>query len=462
MAEKYECDITGDHSELMWSLDGRTIALSLQVSRTLILYTCTVASGTVQHSGTIQSAYGTYLWAHNESFQVMAMARDAVKGLMINIFDVGSTLTKIESFTFQSHLSHGVFSPATYRISASTSGAGRLDNGVLVLDIRNSKVLLQGTGSYGKYSFSPDGSVFAAVARDHIVIWRYTSNHYIQWRRFEQAPMTPHFSPTSSSILGCAGPLLNMLHLDYSPTSPAIESHSKTLDTFAPHGTYIATTHYQESTITITNLHSQSPTTSQVIDTGLAILAIALTGNILLARGPNTLMAWLLTERGVVDGIHSSRRADHNDCLWEISLQTQASFWARLTHRVNHDNEDLLGFSVEGDIAAINYNDSAIRAYHTTTGEILPLDKAPRHTEYKLQDECKQYHHDLFKLHQPPKCDWQISQTILQEGWVKDPEGKHRLWLHPNLRSSKNDVGWLHNASALRLRNRSQLVIIKF
>ena len=466
VAEEVKCGITGDHSELVWSLDGRTIALSLQVSKTLSLYICDVASGAVQSSGTIQSVHNTHLWTHHESFQVMAITGDVVKGRMVNIFDLGSTLTKVKSFTFQSHLSYGAFSPATYRISASASGDGSYNNKIIVLDIQNSKVLLQGIGQYWKHAFSPDGSTLATVARDHLVIWKYTSGNYTQWRNFQQTSMLPQFSPTSSSILGCAGPILNMLHLDYSPISPVAESaitiHSQPLDTFAPNGTYIATTHYQESTIMITNLHSQDPLTSQLIDTGLEILAIALTGNVLLVKGQNTLMAWLLTEEGVVDGICDNRKADHNGCLWKVSLQAQASFWARLRQWENNENKNAVGFSVEGDIVAVNYEDRPIHVYNTRTGGILPSDKAPQHSGYEFQDECKQYHHDLYKLHQPPQCDWPISQTILQEGWVKDPEGKHRLWLHPHWRSSKNDVGWLHNTSTLRIRNHSQLVIVKF
>jgi WD40 repeat protein len=325
-----------------------------------------------------------------------------------------------------------VFSPATYRIVAFASGEGGQDDKLYILEAQNSKVLLQETGRYWNHCFSPDGSVFAAIARDHLTIWRYTSRYYTQWRKFQQAPMSLQFSPTSSSILGYFGTLLNMLHLDYS--SAAIPTHSQPLDAFAPYSTYIVTTYCQKSTVTITNLHSQNPSTSQLIDTGLEILAIVLTGNVLLVKSSNAVVAWLLTEEGVVDGIHGNRRANHNDCLWGLPLQTNASLWTRLLQQGNNDNNNVLGFSVEGNTAAISNNDRPLQVYHTGTGEILPLNKAPvcgvYYFHYPSQDQCNKYHHDLYEHHQP-KCDQPIPQTILQKGWVKDLEGKHKLWLPP-------------------------------
>jgi len=468
VVKKIECGVTGDQSELMWSLDGRKIALSLKVSRTLVVHTYEVVTGAVQSSGTVQSTHGAQLWAHNESFQVMAKTSDPFKGWMIEIFDIGSTLTKIKSFKFPPHFTLGVLSPATDRIAAYTSGGGSHDDKLFVLEAQNSKVLLQEKGKYWNGCFSPDGSVFAAVTRDHLTIWGYASRHYTQWKKLQQAPMSLQFSPTSSSILAHTGIHLNVLHLDYSPTTPSTESaitiHSQPLDAFAPYSTYIATTHYQKSTVMITNLHSQNPSTSQLIDTGLEILAMVLTGNVLLVKSSNTVVAWLLTEEGVVDGIHDNRRANHNDCLWEISLQANTGFWTRLLLQGNNENDNVLGFSVEGDTAAINSNDQAIHVYHTKTGETLPLDKAPLCTVYRFhhpQDECNKYHHDLYKHYQSPKCDWPISQAILQKGWVKDLEGKCWLWLHPHWRSFQN-VDWLHNVTTLRLRNCSSLVLVKF
>ena len=466
------CEVTKNGLELVWSLDGKTIgAFSQQELGSIVIYIYNVSSGTTQPPCTLQSRDTPYVWAHDKSFWIATTAAWDSRSHRINIFEIGPTPTEIESFTFQSHSTLRAFSPTTYRISITTSIVGDSSHvpKLFIMDIHNSEILLQETGSYQHLSFSCDGSLFAAFTGDHLHIWGYTSSHYIQLRKFQQAPTPLQFSPTLSSILGCAGPLLHVLHLDNSSallTKPLITTKSQLLDAFSPESTYIATAYHGESTITITNLHSQKPFPSQFIDTELKISAMVLTGNVLLVKGPETLVAWLLTEEGVVDGIVGNTRADINDSLWEMSIQALINRWARLLGQQGGSGDGAhLEFSVEDGIGAITLNESPIRVYHTGTGEILESAGMPLHlrsTWYKFQDECDLYHHDLCKHNQVLEHGWPVSQTTLQEGWVKDLEGKHRLWLYGHWRSAKNSVDWLHNATTLRLRNSSELVIIKF
>ena len=471
---KIKCEVTGNGLELVWSFDGKTICtISPRVSGTLTAHTYEVISGATQSSGAVQSTGGAHLWAHNESFRIMTTAGDR-KGWTINIYQVGSALTKVEQFPFRSHFAFGVFSPTTHRTSVFVVGDNNRDHQLLILDARNSGVLLQETGRYWNHSFSPDGSVFSAFAGDHLPIWRYTSGRYTRWREFRQAPMSLQFSPTLSSILGHAGTLLHVLHLDYSPPALAMESavitHGRPLDTFSPHGTYIATVHPRKSTVAITNLHPQNPSHSQLIDTNLEISAMVLTGNVLLVKGSDTVVAWLLTGEGVVDGIFDDRMADRNDSLWDISPRAHSSFWARLLQREggdgDGDGDNALEFSVEGEIAAIRHNGHVVRVYHTRTGEILGPEEAPLGAGYRFHnshpDACDLYHRDLRKHYEPLRCDWSVSQAALRGGWVKDPGGKRRLWLHARWRSAGNDVDWLDKVTTLRLKNTSELVVIKF
>ena len=478
-----ECEVTGDGLELVWSLDGKTIGtISPRVSGTHTVRTYEVASGVMRSSSTVQSAGGTHIWAHGKSFRVVTTAEDR-KDRKISVFDVGSSLDETEPFHFRSHFDFEVFSPTTYRISASVAGSRDRDSELLIFDLRDSKVLLRETGHYLDLTFSPDGSLFAAFAGERLHIWRYDSGQYTRWREFRQAPMVVQFSPTLSSILGDAG-VLHVLHLGYSPTSLATESvattPSRLQDAISPGSTYIATAHCGESTVTITDLQAQDPSPSQFIDTDLEISAIVLTGNVLLVKGSDTVVAWLLTEKGVVDGIFGNTRADRNDSLWEVSQwdsdrqgtssrDKNPGFWSRLLQqeRGNRNENGDLGFSVGDGIAVIRrHNGHVIRVYRTGTGEILKSVEAPLRTWYRfnhpLRDECDLYHHDLRKHHDPVECDWPVSQTTLQGGWVKDPEGKHRLWLHARWRSSENDVEWLHNVTTLRLKTPSELVIVKF
>ena len=481
-----ECEVPVDGLDLVWSSDGTTLgAVSPRVSGTVTVYTHDVPSGTTRCPGTLQTINIPYLWVHDTSFRI-ATTTEWDDGWRVNVFQVGPALTKIESFPLRFHSSPGPFSPTTYRISVAVSIAvdRNRDAELFVLDLRSSELLLREPDRYRNPSFSPDGSFFAAFAGDRLVVWRYIPGRYTRWRDFRQTPASIQFSPTSSSILGRTGALLHVLHLDYSHSTRAIEpaapARSIPRNAYSPHGSYIATTCRGERAITITDLRPQNPAPSQYIDTDFEISEIVLTGNVLLAKGSDTVVAWLLTEEGVVSGIFDNRRADRSDSLWDMSpgdatagtRDRNPSFWGRLLQRDRgkRDGDGRLEFSVEDGIAAVgNLNGFDIRIYNAETGETLEPDKAPLHpgrTWYRFhnphRDDCDVYHRNLRKSHEPLESDWPVSQTALREGWVRDSEGKHRLWLHARWRSAGNDVEWLDKVTTMRLKNSSELVIVKF
>ena len=471
--KKIEFGASGDCLQLVWSLNGENIAIVLRVAEILAVHLYQVASSTIQLSSPIQKLSSVKIWAHNESFRILVVAWDeSVGGRIANIFEVGSTLVKIEPLTFQSGHYLEAFSPTTNRISTYVQGKGSDDNKLLILDICNSKLLLQATvGVCVDCHFSPDGSFFAASTRDSFIIWKYTSDKYTQWGKLKYGGMSFQFSPMSSTIFGASGNILYIFHLDYVSTVISSESvtgiQSQKLDAFSLAGTYIATAHQHESTVTITNLCSGNPPTSQFIDTGLSILAMVLTGNVLIVRGPETVAAWLLTEVGAVDGIVDNRRANQNDILWKQSLQSHSRIYTKIFGQEDHRGSATT-LTVEDAIAAIWHSRMILCVYHIQTGEILGTDKSPTGKEYYLYGPRKKhepntyYHESTYKGHGFLEGDLSISQATLQGGWIKDPEGKHQLWLHPTWRSTENEVDWLHNASTLRLKTSSQLVIVKF
>jgi hypothetical protein len=477
IATKIDCGVIGDGLELIWSLDGKRICtISPTVLQALTICTYDVASGTKWSSNTLQSESEPWFWAHNEFLRVVTTVQDH-KGWTISIFEIGCTLTRIESFPFQFNSPPQGFSPITYRALVSTPKDHHHDPKLIVLDIQSSEVLLEEKGSYWYPTFSPDASVLAAFTGDHLLIWRFVSGHYTQWKEFQLTPIPLQFSPNLSSILGCDSALLHILHLDYGSTALPMEPVAATggipRDAYSSHTTYIATTHRGEDVITITNLHSPIPFPSQLIKTEFKISEIVLTGNVLLAKGSDTVMAWLLTDQGVVNGVSGNRIAVHSDSIWSISPQDKnPSFWSRLLQqeRGHHNGDEHLEFSNSNGVVAIRRrNGLQSHVYHAETGEILKPDKAhshPKRTWYRFhnphRDDCNLYHHDLLKQDNNLERNWPISQSTLQEGWVKDPEGKHRLWLHPRWRSAGNDVDWLSEVSTLRLKSSSELVVIKF
>ena len=293
---------------MVWSLDGRAIAFIRHrdhTSYTVDVYD--IGLGTIQSSSAIQSRDTPCLWAHNESFRIMTAGRDG-QACTIDISEVGSVLTKIESFhsdPWGQHDRARSLSPTTYRIFVSTR--------------ESSECLSKGECEYtGPHCFSSDGSLYAASQWIGIHTWKYASGRYTSWSNF---PTTCNFrlrfSPTSPLIIGSSeNGDLRVWRLD-DLGDPLIFNHGGNWPTAAlsHHGTHVATAHCSEHTITITNFHSQTP--PRLIDTDMKRSDLALTGNVLLVLNPGTItiVAWRLTEEGAVDGSLGDRRAGCRDSI---------------------------------------------------------------------------------------------------------------------------------------------------
>jgi hypothetical protein len=153
-----------------------------------------------------------------------------------------------------------------------------------------------------------------------------------------------------------------------SPWGSTVKARGQLQDAFSSDGTYIVTAHHGESTVTVTNLDSPYPSPSQFIDTDLEILAMILTGNVLLVEGPDKFVAWLLTKEGMVDGIFGNTRAGRNDSLWDIPTDTPTARWLRSLMPRGEDSIRVLGFSAEGEAVAISLDGHNICVYDTRTG----------------------------------------------------------------------------------------------
>jgi len=432
----------------VWSSDGGTIC-TIEWDKDLggIVHIHDISSGTTSSPGTLQSYRSPYLWVDDKSFWIITM-RHSEDG--VDIFKVGSTLTKIRSFNFSPSFKAeiGSFSPTTHRVSIS-----RL-NVLRIFDIQNSRLLLDTTGVYLSYShcFSPDGSLFAASQGDGLQTWEYASGRYTRWREFRcQDFLGPLFSPTSSSILGRSRGFLQVLRLHELPTTPEI--HHPQLVGLSRSGTHVATAHKRGETVTITDLLARTP--PQFIDTNVEIEDLFLTGNVLLVAGSEEtvarllaeeglpagsgeFVAWLLTEEGLVDGVIGDRRVGRSDSIWTKS-------------RLNHYKPKL-----GGQVGVIEFYSGGSLVYHTETGEVLdPTQAPPAYGSHW-------YYNNIPQRDTPPEDAWQNSRDTLREGWVKDPEGKHRMWVPVEWRERWNPEDWHHDATTQFSYIRGRHVLIRF
>ena len=156
-----EITCSPNNISLVWSLDGQTICTIDSEDRVIfIVHTYDVFSGTISSPGILRSGGDNRLWTHDESFWVMTTGMWAgCRNGIIDIFKVGSTLTKIWSFISppSEHEPEIVsFSPTTRHISISGY------NTLRIFDIQDSKCLLDKTGNFLSDCFSSDGIFFAA------------------------------------------------------------------------------------------------------------------------------------------------------------------------------------------------------------------------------------------------------------------------------------------------------------
>ena len=459
MAKKITCNRSICDS-LVWSLDGKTVCT---ISQGWDVHTYDITSGARLFFGQLHSSSRPHLWAHGTSLWTMTIEKVG-QTQTINIFEVGSVLTKVESFpialrtrkTWSKFFSREgdyqikSFSPATYHISMYSF------HELLILDIQNSECLLKQEDRFGSHCFSSEGGLFAASSEISIHIWKYTFPHYTPWREFPLQGLdspydfTLQFSPTLSSIMGQPSIMghetLQVWHLDGPPIIAHSNSH-QSLAVLSSCGTYVVIGYRGDSTITITNLLSQ---TTHFIETGMKIHIFALTGNVLLVEDSKTIAAWLLRGKGVVDSVFGNGKAGHYCKIWTIP-QSLA-----------------LGFVVEDQIVIIQdrVKQKCIHTYHTGTGEVLkptqvsPYDPHHQHSLYAIY-RGRHYpcYHGLNKENTCPEDNWPVSQTMFQEGWMKNPEGKHCLWIPARWRKPVVEGGWFYNITTLNLEGN---IIIKF
>ena len=435
---------------LVWSLDGGTIGTILRdqgADTGYVVRVYEVVSGVTSSPGTLLSSDEPQIWAHNTSFRVMTTDRDD-EACTIKISEVGPVITKIESFRVEPWGPCDeieTFSPTTYRVSVSARDQIR------VLDVWSSECLLEGRGfGFGSHCFSSDGRLFAVSSMKRVYIWKYTPGRYTSWRDFPQnweffsrSPLW--FSPTLSSILSCPTGALQVWRLD----APTVIAHPDSLMPLAALsccGTYMATCHKGDSTITVANPLSQTP--SQSIDTNMKIEMLALTGNVLLVRDLNNVVAWRLTEEGVVGGVLGGRTAGRSDSIWTVSVSRYATF------------------SIEDQIVIVEYEGDVVHVYHAGTGEMLEPSRIPpgHSTRYYLWDMLRGRHYLRYyesdAQNPGPEDDWPVSWATLREGWVKDPEGKHRLWIPVEWRTRSSSAGWLYDITTLWFNRQGVTVIV--
>jgi len=209
-----------------------------------------------------------------------------------------------------------------------------------------------------------------------------------------------------------------------------------------------------EQHIKIINLLSHTHSTNYVFADTM-IEGFALTGNVLLVAGSGKLVAWLLPEDELVSGSSGAGRVDPKNIIWTISMPPRGrGSWK---------------FFVEGHIGVIGRDGNVLRVYQTETGKVLRHTQAPRRfngRRYDLGEPlCGRDYLSYHNLSQPdtsPEDSWQTSRATLRKGWVRDAEGKRRLWVPVEWRTDWDPADWRQDVTIQFSILEGRPVLIKF
>ena len=315
-------------------------------------------------------------WAHEESFRLSTSSESDGK-LTVNIQEFQPTSTPpfhvVESFPVSLHDGKISFSRVSFHASFTT------ETGVVILDLRDSRTLLQAGPAHSLYippgHFSPDGCFFACGTQEgEICIWKNSPANYVPWSTLR--PRLPFwefsFSPTSS-ILAWGPGGLQLLEPGNHPAVPSPDKleHRQQggthLVAYSVDGMHIATVRRGDRVVTVLGALSNTPRRS--FDTNMRILDIKIVGDAIFVADGHKLVSWgLETGEPVHDDETAAIAASTPDPYLALSDDcSQIAFadnWA-------------LSYHNEMEISLYNVQTQRILCSHTTWGPVEDIRFSP-------------------------------------------------------------------------------------
>jgi len=187
------------------------------------------------------------------------------------------------------------------------------------------------------------------------------------------------------------------------------------------------------------------------------------TGNALLVVQPGQVLAWLLTEEGLTNYPFHWGMGEANES-WSLSFEVPNPSDNSLAISQLRP-EARIELHIEGEIRVTEHETIGLfpYRYNTCPGPGIARVSGPG---YELRGGfCGRHYlqyHNVHNRNTLPEGGWYPSDTSLQEGWVKDPEGRHRLWLPVEWRKSWDLVDWCHNIITQFSIIKGRTVVVKF
>ena len=477
-----------ESGEPVFSRNCRTFAL-LESSGTFSMYDGVngtyICGGKLPVSSRFPS--GAY-WAHGESFQFFTASESNGK-LMVNIREFRPTLTPqfhvVESFTVSPHDGKISFSHVSLHASFTT------ETGVVILDLRDSRTLLQAGAAHSPYTppghFSPDGCFFACGTQEgEIYIWKFSSTNYVPWSTLR--PWLSFsgfsFSPTTSSILAWGGDGVQLLEPGNHPVVPSPDKLERRqqggnhLVAYSADGMHIATVRRGDGVVTVLGTLSNTPRRS--FDTNMRILDIKTVGDAIFVADGRKLVGWdLETGEPVYNSKTAAISASAPDPYLVLSDDCSQIAFA--------DNRTLFSCH-EKEISLYNVQTQRILCSGTAWDRVKDIRFSPDGSQLWLASCVEDGDIDLVKLERMEDGEFIVVRRVFLGGkrsdsellwanlfsphawhcrgkfeWVEDSGGNKLLWLPLSWRVKESrDMRWDDNFLAFVGSDHPDPIVIEF
>jgi len=309
------------HFSSTYSMDGKIVATACKNSDIFAdtaISTYDLISGT--HVYSHRASEGRIIapiWTHGEFLRFAT-----VKPGSITIWEVAftseHTLAEIESLPSPDDTGRDrLFLPTLSRLAFLLRGA------VLIWDARDSKLLLNfvGGGLLQGLSFSSDGRFFACGSCGQgVYLWKESPTGYVLHQKLVLSRpvdirLTPLLSPDGESIIMSTSEETQLRRTTNPINPPSSVPPQPAMQTdfvlaFPPDKSFIAIGGYGDDIATIVDLKSGDP--RLIIDTGMKICGLGVTGSTTIIVGEGKIITWNLPAGDCVPdaraNIHSSVR----------------------------------------------------------------------------------------------------------------------------------------------------------